>query len=202
MEGAQYRHQDTRKRTDEALEIISRLWREESVDFTGTHYRLTNASIAPRPVQPDLPMWIGGGSEAAIKRTARYGTGWQGGGEAPEEAGRIVAAIRQAAEAAGRPIDEDHYGAGVPFYLGKKSDRGVAEVMAAYNKRTGRDPERIFAIGRRADRPRPHRRVCRGRYLEVHPAAGRRRWRGACWPRPTGWSRSCWPLVATRWPKH
>src|SRR6202044_2628735 len=35
---------DTRtrgKRTDESLEIIARLWREESVDFAGKHYRLS-----------------------------------------------------------------------------------------------------------------------------------------------------------------
>ena len=69
------------RRTDEALEIIARLWREDSVDFEGTHYHLSGASISPKPVQPDLPMWIGGSSEAAIRRTARYGTGWQAGAE-------------------------------------------------------------------------------------------------------------------------
>src|SRR6201996_3369413 len=47
-------------RTDEALEIIGRLWREDKVDFAGKHYHLTDASIPPKPVQPDLPMWIGG----------------------------------------------------------------------------------------------------------------------------------------------
>ena len=68
------------RRTDEALQIIARLWREDSVDFEGKHWRLKAASISPKPVQPDLPMWIGGSSEAAIRRTARYGTGWQSGG--------------------------------------------------------------------------------------------------------------------------
>src|SRR5262244_4207737 len=48
------------RKTDEGLEIIRRLWREDSVDFIGEHYRLTAASIAPKPVQADLPMWIGG----------------------------------------------------------------------------------------------------------------------------------------------
>ncbi len=73
------------RKTDEALELIGRLWREESVDFVGEHFRLTGASILPKPVQADLPMWIGGGSEAAIRRTARLGTGWLGG---PGDAGR------------------------------------------------------------------------------------------------------------------
>src|SRR6185312_16485657 len=118
-------HVDTRTRgrkTDEGLEIVRRLWREDSVDFTGEHYRLSGATISPKPVQPDLPMWIGGGSEAAIRRTARYGTGWQAGGEIPADAGKVVAAIKKAAAEAGRTIDEDHYGAGFPFYFGSAGD--------------------------------------------------------------------------------
>jgi probable F420-dependent oxidoreductase len=141
---------DTRtrgKRTDEALEIIGRLWREDSVDFEGVHYHLTDASISPKPVQPDLPMWIGGASEAAIRRTARYGTGWQAGGETPADAGKVVVAIKQALGEAGRSIDEDHYGAGFPFYFGNAADRAVENAMAAYAKRTGRDPGAYFAIG-------------------------------------------------------
>jgi len=135
------------RRTDESLEIIARLWREDCVDFAGRHYHLKGASIAPKPVQLDLPMWIGGSSEAAVRRTARYGTGWQGGGETMEEAIRVVGEIKKALPAAGRTIDEDHYGASFPFYFGKESDSVVAGAMAAYTKRTGRDARRQFAIG-------------------------------------------------------
>ena len=135
------------RRTDESLEIIARLWREDSVDFAGRHYRLKGASISPRPVQPDLPMWIGGSSDAAIRRTAKYGTGWQGGAEPAAETGRVVAAIKQAAAEAGRSIDEDHYGAAFPFYFGSPDDSTVSGAMAAYTKRTGRDAQGYFAIG-------------------------------------------------------
>jgi len=135
------------KRTDESLEIIARLWREDSVDFAGKHYRLAGASISPKPVQPDLPMWIGGSSDAAIRRTARYGTGWQGGGETLEDAGRVVAAIKKAVVEAGRSIDEDHYGASFPFYFGTEGDSVVTGAMAAYSKRTGRAANSYFAIG-------------------------------------------------------
>jgi probable F420-dependent oxidoreductase len=112
---------DTRtrgRRTDECLDIIRRLWREESVDFSGAFYQLKGVTIAPKPVQPDLPMWIGGSSEAAIRRTARIGTGWQAGGDPPAEAGRVVAAIKAAASEAGRSIEEDHYGASFAFHFG------------------------------------------------------------------------------------
>ena len=134
------------RRTDESLEIIARLWREDSVDFEGRHYRLKGASISPKPVQPDLPMWIGGSSDAAIRRTAKYGTGWQGGGETMEDAIRVVAAIKKALPEAGRTIDEDHYGASFPFHFGAP-DATVAKAMDAYAKRTGRDPYKQFAVG-------------------------------------------------------
>jgi probable F420-dependent oxidoreductase len=135
------------KKTDEALEIIHRLWTEDKVDYAGTHYHLTGASISPKPVQPDLPIWIGGSSAAAIRRTARYGTGWQAGGETVEEIGPVIAAISDAAAAAGRPIDEDHYGAAFGFRFGSMDDPGVARAMEAYRARTGRDPAAQHAIG-------------------------------------------------------
>jgi probable F420-dependent oxidoreductase len=143
-------HVDTRtrgRRTDEGLEIVRRLWREDNVDFQGVHYRLSGASISPKPVQADLPMWIGGGSQAAIRRTAEIGTGWLAGPETPAEAARVVAAIRTAAAEAGRTIDDDHYGAGFACYFGSKADPVVERAMAAYGKRTGRDPRAHFVVG-------------------------------------------------------
>jgi probable F420-dependent oxidoreductase len=135
------------RKTDECLEIIRRLWREESVDFSGAFYKLKGAAILPKPVQRDLPMWIGGSTEAAIRRTARFGTGWQAGGDPPAEAGRVVAAIKAAAREAGRSIDDDHYGAGFAFHFGKPDAPAVAKAMDAYAKRAGRDATHAFAIG-------------------------------------------------------
>jgi probable F420-dependent oxidoreductase len=134
-------------RTDEALEIIRRLWTEDKVDFAGKHYRLTGATISPKPAQPDLPIWIGGSSPAAIRRTARFGTGWQGGAETPEVTGQVIAAIKAALAETGRTIDEDHYGAGFPFWFGSPEDPGVAKTLAAYRALGLADPLSYFAIG-------------------------------------------------------
>ena len=135
------------RRTDECLEIIRRLWREDQVDFSGAFYKLKNVTILPKPVQGDLPMWIGGSTEAAIRRTARIGSGWQSGGDPPAEAGRVVAAIKLAAAEVGRSIEEDHYGAGFAFHFGSPDAPVVAKAMEAYAKRTGRDATHAFAIG-------------------------------------------------------
>ncbi len=146
--GAMHLDPSTRgRKTDEALEIIGRLWAGEKLDYAGRHFRLTGAQIAPLPAQPDLPMWIGGSSAAAVRRTARYGTGWQAGSEAPEEVGRTIAAIRSALAETGRHIDEDHYGAAVAYRFGSWDDPGMGRLGDAYRTRTGRDPQQAFAVG-------------------------------------------------------
>ena len=118
-------------------------------------------------------MWIGGSSDAAIRRTARYGTGWQSGAETPADVGKVVAAIKKAVAEAGRTIDEDHYGAAFPFYFGSPGDGIVSAAMAAYEKRTGRDPSGYFAIGdEKVILDRVAEYVGRRR-REIHPAARR-----------------------------
>lgn len=135
------------RKTDEALEIIGRLWRGEVLTYAGRHYQLTEASIAPLPLQKQLPMWIGGSSEAAVRRTARYGTGWQAGSETPENVAKVIAAIREAAAQHGRTIPEDHYGASFAFRFGAADDPGARQGMERFTARTGRDASAHFALG-------------------------------------------------------
>jgi probable F420-dependent oxidoreductase len=115
---------------DEALELMVRLWRGETVDLDGAHVKARGARISPLPVQAELPLWIGGSSPAAIRRTARFGTGWLGGIETPEEAAPVVAAIKVAAREAGRTIDPDHFGAGVFYRFAAPGEAGAAAALA------------------------------------------------------------------------
>jgi probable F420-dependent oxidoreductase len=188
------------RKTDEALEIISRLWTGEALDFDGRHFKLSKASIAPVPVQPDLPMWIGGSSAAAVRRTARYGTGWQAGAETPADVGRVIAEIKAAVVEAGRSIDEDHYGAAFAYHFGKADDPGVAQVMEAYRKRTGRDPERHFAIGDAAlmlDRIADYVEAGASKFI-LRPAA---RGDEGMLDQTRKLIEQVLPMVATRWPR-
>lgn len=62
--------------TDEALEVITRLWAGEKVTHQGRHYTVRDITLAPLPVQrPRIPIWIGGMSEGALRRAARW-DGW------------------------------------------------------------------------------------------------------------------------------
>jgi len=114
------------RRADEALEIAQRLWRGEEVHVAGRFYRYAGARIAPLPVQQPLPCWIGGSSPAAIRRTARLGTGWLAGLAPPEEVARVILAIRAELAHTGRTLDPDHYGATIPCRVGA-ADPALAE---------------------------------------------------------------------------
>lgn len=139
------------KRAEEGLEIVSRLWSEERIDFEGEFYRMREASISPRPVQDPLPLWIGGSSRAAIRRTARWGTGWQAGGEAPDEVAPVVRAILEAVAAEGRGMDPEHFGTGFNVRFGSWDEPLVSRAAEAQYRRTGRDPRRQWAVGGRED---------------------------------------------------
>ena len=135
------------KRAAEGLEIMSRLWAEESVSFAGEYYQLEDASIAPRPVQNPLPLWVGGSAPQAVERTARWGTGWQAGLETPEEVGPVIADIKGALRRYGRDIDEDHYGAGFGFRFGSVDEPICQRHQELLSKRLGKDVSGLSAIG-------------------------------------------------------
>ena len=141
---------DTRgrgKRMNEGLEILSRLWTETSVTFRGEFYQLEEASIAPKPVQQPMPLWVGGSAKQAVTRTARWATGWQAGLETPEEVTPVIAAIKETLPEFNRTIDEDHYGAGFAFRFGDPQEEICQRHHQLLAKRLGKDPSGLSAIG-------------------------------------------------------
>lgn len=139
-------------RSDEALQLLARLWSEDHVSYEGRHYHYTDVTISPKPVQQPLPLWIGGSSEAAIRRTAAVGTGWLGGIQSPSQVRPVVAAIKAATVEAGRTIDEDHYGAGFPFRFGSMDDPVVQRQAAGLARiGSGLDPAAYMAVGNAKD---------------------------------------------------
>ena len=135
------------KKADEALEIVSRLWAEESVTFQGEHFSYKDAVITPKPVNASIPLWIGGSSQIAIKRTARIGTGWLGGIDSPETAGEVVSGVKEALKQTEREIDDDHYGATLLFRFGDQEDRSVLSTTRGISARMGKDARRYYVVG-------------------------------------------------------
>lgn len=63
--------------TNEYLEAIKLLWTQDVASFEGKYVSFKDVYTAPRPVQnPHPPIWVGGPSDAALRRTVRYGDAW------------------------------------------------------------------------------------------------------------------------------
>lgn len=59
---------------DEALQVLTGLWRGESFSFQGKYYHVKDACFLPTPLQPRIPIWVGGfwPRKAPMRRAARY----------------------------------------------------------------------------------------------------------------------------------
>ncbi len=65
------------RRMTEGLEIVKRLWSEDSVTHHGKHFHLDDAKASVKPKQnPRPPIWLGGDVEAAVRRSARIADAW------------------------------------------------------------------------------------------------------------------------------
>ncbi|HET6367042.1 MAG TPA: TIGR03619 family F420-dependent LLM class oxidoreductase, partial [Pseudomonadales bacterium] len=87
------------RRTDEAIRVIRMLWTQDEVTFQGEFYKLDRISVLPKPWQNPPPIWIGGKSEAAQKRTARLGDGWMPSFITPDEFRTGVERVQELAAA-------------------------------------------------------------------------------------------------------
>lgn len=67
-------------RFDEYLEVMKAVWSQAEPEYHGKYYTVARSILQPQPVQKPMPLWVGGGSDAALKRAVRLGTGWFGSG--------------------------------------------------------------------------------------------------------------------------
>lgn len=90
------------KRSAEQIDVLRRLWTEQTVTFDGEFHTVTGAGLAPLPVQRPIPVWIGAASAPGYERAGRLADGWfpmMGPGPALDEARTVV---ERAAVEAGR----------------------------------------------------------------------------------------------------
>jgi probable F420-dependent oxidoreductase len=64
------------RRSEEQIELMRRLWTEQSVTFDGKFHKVTGAGLAPLPVQRPIPVWIGAASTRGYERAGRIADGW------------------------------------------------------------------------------------------------------------------------------
>ena len=132
------------RRTDEAIAIMRRCWSDNEVTFEGEFWRLDRITVLPKPVQQPMPLWIGGNSEAAMRRTGRLGDGWIPSFIPPARFAAGVAQTQRFAADAGREVPADHFGVLVNFCFA--SDPDAARRLAGPFIPRGRvDPDTLEA---------------------------------------------------------
>ena len=94
---------DRGARTDEYLRICQALWTQDAVAPPGPLYAAAAVRARPKPhQQPYPPIWIGGNSDAALRRTVRLGSGWHPIDLSPVAIASKRAVLRDLCDAAGR----------------------------------------------------------------------------------------------------
>jgi len=128
---------------DEALTLLRLLLTSPSVTFSGSFFSVDGASVGPLPGKP-LDIWLGGTAPAGLRRVGRLADGWLGSLLTPDEAGAAVRVINEAADAAGREVEPDHFGLSIPVAFGPVPAALAASIA---RRRPGTAPADLVADG-------------------------------------------------------
>ncbi len=128
---------------DEALPLLRRLWSEENVDHDGDWFQYAGMNVLPKPANP-LDVWLGGKAPSELKRVGRLGDGWLASFATAGQCAASRPIIEDAAAAAGREIDPEHFGVMV-FYTHDELPEALVQVLASRNPDV--DPHDLVARG-------------------------------------------------------
>jgi len=128
---------------DESLQLLRLLLGQDTVSFYGRFFTVESASVGPRPAKP-LDIWLGGTAPGALRRIGRLADGWLASFITPAEAAAGRLAIKETAAAAGREVEEDHYGISLAV-----ATEGIPDALiaAARERRPDADPATLVAAG-------------------------------------------------------
>lgn len=114
------------RRTDEGLQILRSLWTNEETTFDGKYFKLKGVRMRPKPYREGgVTLHVGGRSDAALRRTARYADGWTG----------IWVSVKRFIEAGDRISEFAHeagrggmaFPRGMQVWMGVDSDKATAK---------------------------------------------------------------------------
>lgn len=145
------------KRTEEWLQLVRSLWTEEWVQSRGEFYECVDWTCNPKPMRGTIPIWLGGESEAQLRRVGRFAEGWLATAKSLPELERRFGIAKEAAKANGRDPDSlvlALEGAGViapdtmeslAEHLRGLAKRGVAHAICLLDPRAYGEAEAVLA---------------------------------------------------------
>ncbi len=103
-------------RSDEALRVMRLLWTEAEPRFEGRFFRFAGIKAEPKPLQkPHPPIWIGGGSQAALRRAAEFAEAWHPSHRPLEDIANGAKQFKNLAKGRGRDFKALQINARVPL---------------------------------------------------------------------------------------
>ena len=134
---------------DEEIRLMKALWKDEVVDFEGEFFQVQDALFLPKPVNRDIPVWIGGNGPPSIRRATKLGDGWhpvgvdvkdfavgaakiREGGRRVTLSVRMVTDVRKKREAHAGPNDEKRVAVSGSAGEIRKQIEGYAEAGLEY----------------------------------------------------------------------
>lgn len=118
-------------RTNESMQVLRSLWTEEETTFEGRHFNLQKVRMQPRPISATgIRMLVGGRSDAALRRAARYGDGWTGIWNSVRRFAEAQRNVREWSAEAGREKVDFEFG--MQFWCAVDDDRQKARERVAH----------------------------------------------------------------------
>jgi len=138
-------------RAVEQVQLMKRLWSEDSVTFKGKFYNVENLSVGPKPIQkPHPPIWTGGSAEVSLKRAGTWADGFICGSSAIPDFPSTWEKIAGYARAAGRDPNRIRK-AGLTFMAihddQSKAVRAVEDYVMRYYGRLRADVANTSLVG-------------------------------------------------------
>jgi alkanesulfonate monooxygenase SsuD/methylene tetrahydromethanopterin reductase-like flavin-dependent oxidoreductase (luciferase family) len=115
------------RRIDECLGLLRRLATGEAVDHDGEFFRIEAGAVLPAQ-KPEVPILIGGKSDATVRRTVEHGDGWLAMFVSARKFAEFVQTIADRANETGRPVPDRH---GFEVWCGLADDASVARECVA-----------------------------------------------------------------------
>lgn len=118
------------RRTDEGMQILRSLWTQEETTFDGKYYQLKGVHMRPKPHRAaGVIMQVGGRSDAALQRTARYADGWTGIWVSPRRFIEARERVAEFASSVGRGNVKFTFG--MQVWMGVDADKAQAREKVA-----------------------------------------------------------------------
>ena len=90
------------RRMEAQVDVLRKLWAEEAIEVDDRWHSIPDAGINPRPVDGEVPIWMGGGADPVLERTARTADGWVLPGQSFDELEGKMERLEGYLEEAGR----------------------------------------------------------------------------------------------------